>query len=348
MKEVINFAGPSSKIVDSSIPEPGEDDVFIKVVVSGTNPKDWKLPDFAQGYPHDDGSMLARARNGLNQGDDIAGIVEKVGKNVVEFKPGERVAGFHRMATPGGSYAEYAIAPSWTTFHLPTKTSFEEAVTIPLAGLTAVMALYEKLLLPLPWSPATDSIPLIVYGASTAVGAFAIKLAQLSNIHPIIAIAGKGIPFVETLVDKSKGDIIIDYRGGAAQTVKSIEAYLTDTEKRVAKHAMDCVIVEQSAEVLRQVVPSDGHITWLFPNTFNVSPIKATTTNVGSAHNQDGLGDSRELAFVFSRWFTYALQNGKFSGHPFEIRKGGLGAVEQALRDLKEGKASAVKYVIPI
>lgn len=61
----------------------------------------------------------------VNQGDDIAGVVDKVGANVTEFKPGDRVAAFHEMLTPSGSYAEYAIAWAHTTFHIPKATSFE-------------------------------------------------------------------------------------------------------------------------------------------------------------------------------------------------------------------------------
>jgi NADPH:quinone reductase-like Zn-dependent oxidoreductase len=61
----------------------------------------------------------------INQGDDIAGIVDKVGANVTEFKPGDRVAAFHEMMKPNGSYAEYAIAWAYTTFHIPETTSFE-------------------------------------------------------------------------------------------------------------------------------------------------------------------------------------------------------------------------------
>jgi NADPH:quinone reductase-like Zn-dependent oxidoreductase len=41
------------------------------------------------------------------------------------LKVGDRVAAFHEMRTPGGSYAEYAVAWAYTTFHLPEKTSFE-------------------------------------------------------------------------------------------------------------------------------------------------------------------------------------------------------------------------------
>jgi NADPH2:quinone reductase len=89
MKEVINLATPevSTKIVDSPIPEPEAKQVLIKVVVSGSNPKDWKLPMYSLEYKgEDDGSMNARSRKGVNQGDDIAGIVEKVGAEVLGFK----------------------------------------------------------------------------------------------------------------------------------------------------------------------------------------------------------------------------------------------------------------------
>lgn len=42
------------------------------------------------------------------------------------------------------------------------------------------------------------------------------------------------------------------------------------------------------------------------------------------------------------------MQEGWFSGHPYEVVAGGLGGVQTALENLKEGKASAVKYVFRI
>lgn len=108
--------GPRVQIVDSPIPEPNPDQVLIRVVVSGSNPKDWKIPE------------IFRESGPTNEGDDIAGVVEKVGANVFEFKPGDRVAAFHQMRTPHGSYAEYAVAWQHTTFHIPATTSFEGIV----------------------------------------------------------------------------------------------------------------------------------------------------------------------------------------------------------------------------
>lgn len=73
------------KINDSPIPEPNDDQLLIKVVVSGSNPKDCKVPEFATAGDVNYG-VVSSAKNGLNQGDDIAGVVERVGANVVEFK----------------------------------------------------------------------------------------------------------------------------------------------------------------------------------------------------------------------------------------------------------------------
>ena len=56
----------------------------------------------------------------------------------------------------------------------------------------------------------------------------------------------------------------------------------------------------------------------------------------------------QEFGFVFYRFMSRGLQEGWFKGHPYEVVPGGLGGVEQGLVNLKEGKASAVKYVFRI
>ena len=111
MKEAIVSLGPKVQIVDSPIPTPEPDQVVTKVVISGSNPKDWKMQDFTV--------------DSFNTGDDIAGVVHSVGSNVVEFKRGDRVAALHEMRAPGGSYAEYAVSWDHATFHLPKTTTFE-------------------------------------------------------------------------------------------------------------------------------------------------------------------------------------------------------------------------------
>jgi len=89
MKEIIKYVGPRVEITESPIPEPNDDQVLIRVIVSGTNPKDWKVDEFVANLT--EGPIYEilkgmKAGKGKNHGDDIAGIVEKVGANVVEFK----------------------------------------------------------------------------------------------------------------------------------------------------------------------------------------------------------------------------------------------------------------------
>ncbi|KAE8153360.1 chaperonin 10-like protein [Aspergillus avenaceus] len=357
MKEIINLPGPSIKLIDSPTPEINDDQVLIRVAVSGSNPKDWKVPELASSEEKPFFEGYEKVREGVNQGDDIAGVVVKVGANVVGFKPGDRVAAFHEMLMPGGSYAEFAVAWSHTTFHLPEKVSFEEAATIPLAALTAVISLYHHLGFSFPWSPSAKGkveapvTPFVVYGASTAVGSFAIKLARRSNIHPIIAVAGRGAHYVRKFLDESKGDAIVDYRDGTEGTIKGIQSALqsaTGGKDVRINHALDTIVSDDSTKVLRAVINAGGNINYVLPNPPDVSPGVATSTWVSSAHQIGGVDDCRDLCYVFCQWFTRALRTGEFEGHPFEVREDGLLGVEGAMKDLKDGKASAVKYVFRI
>ncbi|KAK5675086.1 hypothetical protein LTS10_012160 [Elasticomyces elasticus] len=354
MKQITNIAGPTvrAQLTSGPVPLPDSKQVLIKVVVSGSNPKDWKVPEFAADHPDtDESTFMSRSKAGINQGDDIAGTVEAVGKDVVEFKKGDRVAAFHEMGAPGGSYAEYALAWDWTTFHVPDATTFEEAATIPLAALTAAVALFRNLGLSTPWNPATTPTPFLVYGASSAVGSYAIKLARNSNVHPIIAVAGKGMQYVGSLLDRAKGDIVLDYRSGSDEVVRQVREHLQSGAYGTVKHGLDPGIGLPSQQVLTEIVAHDGAINLVLPSNFDVGTVTRTLTSVGVVHNQDNGAygpDASDLGFVTCRWFTRAIQAGRFEGHPFEVRPKGLHGVEQALKDLKDGKQSAVKYVFRI
>ncbi|KAK7725392.1 hypothetical protein SLS57_003869 [Botryosphaeria dothidea] len=323
MKEAIVHPGVQVEIVDSAIPEPNDDQVLIKVVVSGSNPKDW------------------------NEGDDIAGIVEKVGANVTEFKPGDRVAAFHEMVTAHGSYAEYAIAWAHTTFHIPKNTSFEEAAAIPLAAMTAAVGLYLRLGLPEPWqqpTPPATPTPLVIYGAASAVGAYAVQLAARSNIHPLICVAGRGAAHVETLIDRSKGDTIVDYRGGDDAVVDGIKAAIPAGVPLL--HAYDAVSEKGSYVNLGRVLAAGGTITLVLPfKDYEGIPeyVTQTITNVGAVHT-----DAQDFGYVWFRVFAKGLRDGWFRAQPQEVVPGGLGGVRTALENLRDGKASAVKYVFRI
>ena len=97
---------------------------------------------------------------------------------------------------------------------LTISLKMRQAATIPLAAMTAALGLYQRLGLPPPWSSATEQLPLIIYGGAGAVESYAIKLAQASNIHPLIIVAGNSMQYVESLISREKGDTIIHYRLG--------------------------------------------------------------------------------------------------------------------------------------
>jgi NADPH2:quinone reductase len=264
------------------------------------------------------------------------------------------------MLTPHGCFAEYAVGLEATTFHISTTLSFEEAATVPLAGMTAALGLYQRLGLPLPWLPAQERLPLVVYGAASAVGAFAVKLATLSNIHPIICVAGRGTAYVESLIDRSKGDTIVDYREGNEQVIKGLKDALGGSK---LGYAFDAVSDKGSYQNLMNVMDlSHGRIALVLArkNYEGIPPDFAKFfTQVGKVHSdrypgikgekklEGQLGD-QEFGAIMYKFFERGLRGGWFKGHPFEVVPGGLGGVESGLTNLKAGKASAFKYVFRI
>lgn len=345
-----------------SLPSP--DHLIIQVVVSGCNPKDWAMPQRCMPSVSLMLSCHANAFSavpGSPQGDDIAGIVHSVGSNVTEFRPGDRVASFHEMFTEYSSFGEYAIGRADTTFHLPPSVSFEEAATIPLAATTAALGLYQRLALPVPWRPAQERLPLVIYSAASAVGAFAVKLAKLSNIHPLICVAGNGCDFVQKLIDPARGDVVLDYRQGSEAIVRGMKAALHDGEKLI--YAFDAVADKGSFQNIAQVMDHHrGKLTVVLARKEYKgvpSTVDLTFTQVGKVHGdhypalrneqklEGELGD-QDFGAILYRFFGRGLAKGWFTGHPYEVREGGLSGIEGALKDLQAGKASAVKYVFRI
>lgn len=233
-----------------------------------------------------------------------------------------------------------------------------EAATIPLAAMTAAFGLYQRLGLPPPWHPTTTPIPLIIYGAAAAVGSFAIQLARQSNIHPLICVAGRGIPHVEKMIDPSKGDIVLDYRDGNEQLVQNLRAAVQNAGGKI-EYALDAVSEHSSYQNICEVLDHEtGKITLVLPGReYKEIPetIEKSSTFVGAAHietdpdpwqKQTGTQTgNEEFAQAFFRYFSRGLQKGYFKGHPYEVVPGGLAGIQGALQNLKDGKASAVKYV---
>jgi len=337
----------ASKLVDIEPPSPSNlqpTQLIIKVHVSGSNPKDWKIP------------LFIPQLNNTNSGDDIAGTVVAVGSDVSEFKPGDRVAAFHEMTKEFGSFAEYAVAWEHTTFRLPANVSDEEGATIPLAAMTAAVGLFTRLGLPEPWSGHDNKLlredargGVAVYGAASAVGAFAIKLLIKSDIHPIIAVAGNGIDFVEGLIDRSKGDTIVDYRKGGEAIVQGLRDGVKKGE--TLKYAFDAVSDHGSYGYLSQVLDTKAvggsHLTVVLPGKkYEGIPegVHLTTTQVGSVHQES----NHDFGYAWFRLFGQGMKEGWFPAHPHEVIKGGLAGVGEGLERLKGGKVSDEKMVFRV
>ena len=350
MKEANVHSDTSVTIHDAPIPSithPSQ--IIIRVIVSGCNPKDWKMP----------ANLLTTISNCPNSGDDIAGIVHEVGSAVTEFKPGDRVAALHELGAPGGSYAEFAVAWDHTTFHLGDGTSFEEAASVPMGSMMASIGLFGMLkVIKTPWTPVETKTPLVIYGAAGTVGAYAIKLASLMNVHPLICVAGRGIPFVETLIDKDKGDVVLDYRNGPEELVQGIKDALQGSK---LQYAFDAVSEKGSYVNICEVLdPQSGKITLVLPFHVDEIPknIEQTTTMAGvlwdGFENKAQTGKMeigarrKDFAYSISRFIGRWLNSGELKPHPYTVSDGGLLGIETALKTLRDGKGSATKYVVRV
>jgi NADPH2:quinone reductase len=188
-----------------------------------------------------------------------------------------------------------------------------EGAAIPLAALTAAIGLYanDRLGLPQPTAPATKSIPLVIYVGSSAVGVYTIQLAQRSNIHPIIAVAGKAADYVRKLLDPSKGDTIVDYRQSDEGIVQDIKKALNNQK---LEHAFDATADHNSYVNLSKVLDQKtGKITLVLPPKDDLTGkhkeipegIYQSNTNVGGAH-----GEEKDLAYMYTRYFSKGLEEG--------------------------------------
>jgi NADPH:quinone reductase len=339
------------------IPIPPAKYLLIKVAVAASNPKDW-------GHP-------TSLKLSINSGDDLAGTVAAVGIDVPSaFHIGDRVAAFHPMLTPGGTYAEYALAPAATTFHIPDGLSFEEASTIPLVSMTAAVTLFQRQHLPTPWTKSERTpTPLIIYGASSSLGSFAIKLARLANIHPIIAIAGSGASYLSKFIDTARGDILLNYRDGMNQVIPQVKSHLESLGSLEAHHAFDCISTHDTwVPLSKMLTPSSSSRSLLSVvsgtqkyDSPDIQPgVEIVYTYVGTVHSGAYLprmpkqalameaSEDPTFAEEFFKWLEGALQRQEYEGHPFEVVPGGLGGVDEGLRRLITGKTGGKKMVYRI
>jgi NADPH:quinone reductase-like Zn-dependent oxidoreductase len=195
-------------------PEPGENQLLVKVRAAAVNPVDWKIRDGL--------GDLFGLKPPLILGCEVAGTVEAVGDNVKDFAPGDDVYGY--LSAYSGGYAEYVAAPASEFARKPKQIDFDTAASVPVGALTARQGIFDH-------GKLASGQRILITGASGAVGSMAVQLAKVTGAHVIGTGSGRNEEFVRGLgadefIDYKKGkfeeevsgvDVVFDTVGGETQ-----------------------------------------------------------------------------------------------------------------------------------
>lgn len=179
------------RIEEIEKPVPKEDELLVNVRAASINFIDAGLVS---------GPSVLRLLSGLRKpkftgfGQDFAGVVEAVGNNVTEFKPGDEVFGGKR-----GSVAEYVCVRKDRVALKPANITFEQAGAVKHAGLTALQGL------------KTGKIhagqKVLINGASGGVGTFAVQIAKAFDTEVTAVVRTRNLEIARKL----GADHVIDY-----------------------------------------------------------------------------------------------------------------------------------------
>lgn len=152
-------------------PVPGEDDLLVAVKATALNRAD--LLQRRGKYPPPPGASTIL-------GLEMAGVVEKVGRNVTRWKAGDRVCAL----LPGGGYAQKVVIPAGMAISIPDDFSFEQASAIPEAYLTAYLNLAVL-------GKVSPGDYVLIHAAASGVGTAAIQLVREMGAIPIATAGSK-------------------------------------------------------------------------------------------------------------------------------------------------------------
>jgi len=182
------------KLVDIEKPVPNDNQLLVKVRAASVNPLDWH---YMRGTPY-----FMRIQAGLRKpevirlGVDFAGTVEAVGRNVKKFKPGDEVFGGRT-----GAFAEYVtVFEDRAVVLKPANLTFEQAASIPIAGITALQGLRDK-------GQIQPGQKVLINGASGGVGTFAVQIAKSFGAEVTGVCSTRNVEMVRSI----GADHVVDY-----------------------------------------------------------------------------------------------------------------------------------------
>lgn len=222
----IDRYGSADRVRSTEVPEPDmrDDDVLIEIHAAGVNPLDSKIRD-------GEFKLILPYRLPLILGNELAGLVVRVGSRVQRFKPGDEV--YARPAKDRiGTFAQFIAVSEEDVAPKPKSLTMEEAASIPLVGLTAWQALIEI-------AKLKKGQKVLIHAGSGGVGTFAIQLAK----HVGATVATTTSTANIDLVKRLGADIVIDYKKDAFEEV------LRDYD--VVLNSLDAETLKKSLLVLR-------------------------------------------------------------------------------------------------
>src|SRR3989475_10017525 len=185
---------------DMPDPELREDDVLVQIHAAGVNLLDAKIRD-------GEFKLFLPYRFPLILGNEVAGVVVRVGSHVHRFKPGDEV-----YARPDddriGAFAECIAIQEDAVAKKPKNLSMEEAASIPLVGLTAWQVLVER-------ANLSTGQKVLIHAGSGGLGTIAIQLAKHLGATVATTTSTANVEWVKRL----GADVVIDYRSHDFETV---------------------------------------------------------------------------------------------------------------------------------
>ena len=164
---VETFGGPEVlQLKEAPIPKPAANQVLMKVKSVGVN----ALEIYIRAGTYVDNPSLP-----FTPGNDCAGVVEQIGSDVKQFKPGDHV--FTSLALTG-SYAQYTVANCDSVYPLSPSLSFQQGAALGIPYLTAYRGLFHK-------DKAKPGETVLVHGASGGCGIAAIQFARINGMTVI-------------------------------------------------------------------------------------------------------------------------------------------------------------------